>query len=176
MCNGNSQRAPGGAGLHKGGVKATRHFPNEAEIKARDKYDRETYGIPRTNPFEPDREYFKRVGKYRQNQVDQQAAQRQALIAQQQAQSVALQRQMGQQRTEQDEEVSRLTGLQSKKISGIKQRGDAVVSSLRILGQEQPMAPSASQTSSRGRRGGARTSKATIARGSTRSRGINFSI
>lgn len=149
-------------------------FFNRTIAKA--KIDEKKYGIARTNPFESDKKYFKRVGKFRQAQVDQQAKQRKALIAQQQAESVRLQRQMTEQQEAQNKTVGGLTAQQEERISGIRRRGDAVVSSLRILGIEQPTAPSASQTPSRGKRGGARTSAPTVARGSARSRGINLSI
>lgn len=120
--------------------------------------------------------HYKRVGKMRQKEADELAAGRKALIAQQQAESVSLQRQMGRQEAQQMKKIASLTEQQNERVSGIRRRGDSVVSSLRILGQGQPEAPSASQTPSRGRRGGARTSKTTVARGSARSRGVNLSI
>jgi hypothetical protein len=140
------------------------------------KRDIEKYGIPRTNPLESDRKYFKRVGKYRQKQVDELASQRDALIAQQQAESQRLQAQMVQQQGEQSKKVAGLQVQQAEKLSGIKSRGQSVVSSLQILGQRQPTAPTASQTASRPSGRGAASTQANVARGSARSRGTNLSI
>lgn len=150
-------------------------FDNPA-LEQRNKQDIEKYGIPRTNPFESDRKYFKRVGKYRQKQVDELSSQRDALIAQQQAESQRLQVQTVQQQQQQSKKVADLQVQQAEKLSGIKSRGQSVVSSLQILGQRQPTAPTASQTAQTGGRRGAGSTQANVARGSARSRGTNLSI
>ena len=149
---------------------------NNPVLERQNQKEIEKYGIPRTNVFESDRKYFKRVGKYRQKQVDELSSQRNALIAQQQAESQRLQVQTVQQQQEQSKKVAGLQVQQAEKLSGIKSRGQSVVSSLQILGQRQPTAPTASQTAQTGGRRGASSTQANVARGSARSRGTNLSI
>ena len=121
-------------------------------------------------------EHYGRVGEKRQKGVDELAEQRNAVMAQQLAESQRLQAQMAEQSNAQIEEVAGLQEQQAKRISGIKSRGQSVVSSLQILGQEQPMAPAASQTASRKKGRGSSATQANVARGSARSRGTNLSI
>ncbi len=125
---------------------------------------------------ESKKDHYKRIGKIRQAEADEMASQQNALIAQQQAESQRLQVQMVKQQQEQSKKVAGLQVQQAEKLSGIKSRGQSVVSSLRILGQKQPMAPTASQTAQAGGRRGAGSTQANIARGSARSRGTNLSI
>ncbi len=120
--------------------------------------------------------HYRRVEKMRQTQADEMASQQQALIAQQQAESQRLQTQMVQQQQQQSKDVAGLQSQQAEKLSGIKSRGRSVVSSLQILGQRQPTAPTASQTAQTGGRRGAGSTQANVARGSARSRGTNLSI
>tara|TARA_R100000951_G_scaffold65983_1_gene55848 strand:- start:2636 stop:3130 length:495 start_codon:yes stop_codon:yes gene_type:complete len=125
---------------------------------------------------ESERKHYERIGKKRQKEADEMASQQNALMAQQQAESQRLQVQMVEQQQEQSKEVAGLQVQQAEKLSGIKSRGQSVVSSLRILGQKQPMAPTASQTASRPSGRGAASTQANVARGSARSRGTNLSI
>lgn len=120
--------------------------------------------------------HYKRVGEMRQAEADEMASQQRALMAQQQAESQRLQAQMVQQQQEQSKTVAGLQVQQAEKLSGIKSRGQSVVSSLQILGQRQPTAPTASQTAQTGGRRGASSTQANVARGSARSRGTNLSI
>ena len=62
------------------------------------------------------------------------------------------------------------------KVLGIKNAGGAAATSLRILGQAQPAAPSAQQTPRGVSRRGAGTTAANVARGSAQSKGFNLSI
>ncbi len=150
--------------------------PYNPIIQRKTQKEIEKYGIPRSHPLESDKKYFKRVGKHRQKQVDELSSQRDALIAQQQAESRRLQVQMVQEQQEQSKKVAGLQVQQAEKLSGIKSRGQSVVSSLQILGQRQPTAPTASQTAQTGGRRGAGSTQANVARGSARSRGTNLSI
>lgn len=125
---------------------------------------------------ESEKDFYKRIGKKRQAEMDALSEQRNAVMAQQQAESQRLQAQIVQQQQQQSETVAGLEAQQAEKVSGIRSRGQSVVSSLQILGQKQPMAPTASQTASRpGGRGAASTSSS-VTRGSARSRGTNLSI
>ncbi len=135
----------------------------------------EKYGIPRTTPFESDKKYFRRVGQYRQKQVDKLSDERNALMAQQQAESQRLQVQMLEQEKAQYKKAAGLREQQAERVSGIRSRGQSVVSSLAILGQNQQTAPTASQTAKTTRRGAGRT-KAAVVRGSAQGGGINLSI
>ena len=154
MCSGAIQRDP------ETGVIGLRHGPTG-----------EIAGIG-----ESESDFYKRVGKKRQAEVDAQADQRNALIAQQTAESNRLQSQMAKQQQKQNIKVAGLQQQQQTQLAGIKSRGNSVVSSLQILGQKQPSAPTASQTA-RSRVGrGAGTTSTNIARGSARNRGTNLSI
>jgi len=72
--------------------------------------------------------------------------------------------------------VKRMAATQAKKVGGIRSRGQSVSSSLSILAEQQPMAPSAVRTDPRARRKGAASTAAQVARGSSRNRGPNLSI
>ena len=140
------------------------------------KRDMDKYGMTRTNVFESDKEFFKRIGKQRQAEMDAMSDQRNAIMEQQRSESQRLQTQMVQQQEQHSKDVAGLQTQQAEKVSGIRSRGQSVVSSLRILGQQQPMAPTASQTASRPGSRGAASTQANVARGSARSRGTNLSI
>lgn len=140
------------------------------------KDDMKKYGYERTNYFENDRDFFKRVGKLQQKEVDRQAAENTQLIASQQAQSRSMQSQMVQQQAQQERDSNELAELQSQKVTGMRRSGDAVVSSLQILGQQAPEAPTASQTETSSKKKRVGATKASISRGSARSRGVNLSI
>jgi len=131
-------------------------------------------------------QHYKRVGKMRQKEADELASQRNAVMAQQQAESQRLQAQMVAQQKAQNAKVAGLRAEQkaanqvreaeqAKKVSGIRSRGQSVVSSLAILGQNQQTAPTASQTA-RPTRKGSGTTKAAVVRGSAQGGGINLSI
>lgn len=78
--------------------------------------------------------------------------------------------------TAQAANVERMAADQAKKVGGIRSRGQSVSSSLSILSQGQPTAPSAVRTNPRARRKGAASTSAQVARGSSRNRGPNLSI
>ena len=111
----------------------------------------------------------------KQAELDRLAAERRALSQQQQAQSVAMQRQFAAQEAAQGVKASELRAEQAETLGGIRAQGSAVNQSLQILCQEQPQAPTASQTP-RTKTRGAKATATNIARGSTRSRGPNLSI
>ena len=112
----------------------------------------------------------------KQKQLDRLAEERMLVARQQQAQSAVLQQQMVDQQVAQTARAEGLQAEQAKTLGGIKSRGQSVVSSLQILGQRQPTAPTASQTARAGGRRGASSTQANVARGSARSRGTNLSI
>ena len=64
----------------------------------------------------------------------------------------------------------------AQKVAGIERAGGATATSLRILGQKQPMAPSATQTPRDKKRRGSGTTSASLARGTGSTRGTNLSI
>ena len=131
------------------------------------RYDRDNYGFERLNPTESDKDFFKRIGKIRQAEVDAQAEKRKALIAQQQAQSQSLQRRMAEQQNLQNEKVAELTAAQNEKVAGIKAQGAAATSALRALDQEQLSAPTAQITGRQGKSGSARSTTARLRMGQT---------
>ncbi len=140
-----------------------------------------TYGIRNKTTgeiaylYESKEDHYKRVGKMRQKEADELASQRNAVMAQQQAESQRLQAQMLQQQKAQEKKVAGLQAQQAERVSGIRSRGQSVVSSLAILGENQPTAPTASQTA-RPTKKGAGTTKAAVVRGSAQGGGINLSI
>ena len=138
------------------------------------------------------------LANQRKQVMQQQQAKSQALQAQQ-AQSMAEQKtRVTQLRTQQSERlaeakatqqgkatrlaadqaanVARLAAAQKTKLGGIRSRGEAVSSSLQILGKGSLTGPSATNTSPKARRRGAASTVAQVARGSTRSRGTKLSI
>ncbi len=154
MCSGAIQRDP------ESGVIGFRHGPTG-----------EIAGISESRE-----DFYKRVAKKRQAEVDAQAAKRNALMAQQQAESQRLQAQMAKQQKAQTKKVAGLESQQAERIAGVRSRGQSAVSSLQILGQTQPTAPTASQTANSRSRRGAGSTQTSISRGSTRGRGPNLSI
>ena len=114
--------------------------------------------------------------------ADQQAAQRRKVARLRSQQSSNLSALQGKQRkkaaglaTAQAANVKRMAAAQAVKIGGIRSRGQAVSSSLNILADQQPTAPSAAVSPRRSRRGAA-SNAAQVARGSSRNRGPNLSI
>ena len=63
-----------------------------------------------------------------------------------------------------------------RKVAGIERAGGAVSTSLRILGQKQPMAPQAQQTPRKKKGRSAGSTSASVARGTGSIRGTNLSI
>ena len=77
------------------------------------------------------------------------------------------------------EDVARRTAIQeetARKVAGIETAGGAVSTSLRILGQKQPMAPQAQQTPRKKKGKSAGSTSASVARGTGSIRGTNLSI
>lgn len=148
--------------------------------------------------FESEESLNKRVFDRRQSELDALANQRNQVMQQQQAQSQALQAQQAQAMAEQKSQVTQLRAQQSKKLAeaeatqaanverlaadqktklgGIKSRGQAVSSSLQILGKGSLTGPSATNTTPKASRKGAASTSAQLARGSSRNRGPNLSI
>jgi len=134
----------------------------------------------------------------KQRRLDQLAAERTALAAQQRERQAQLQIQASEARAAQGAQVERLKYEQSqrlkalgaenrvkrreieqqtaKQVAGIERAGGAAATSLRILGQVQPMAPTAVQTPKKDRTRGASSTAANVARGSASTRGTNLSI
>jgi len=121
-------------------------------------------------------QHYKRVTSMRQREADELASQRNAIMEQQRSESQRLQTEMVEQQKQQSKNVAGLQAQQTEKLTGIRSRGQSVVSSLQILGQQQPMAPTASQTASRSSGGRAASTSSRVTRGSARSRGTNLSI
>lgn len=78
--------------------------------------------------------------------------------------------------TAQEANVKSMAAAQAVKIGGIRSRGQAVSSSLQILGKKNLTGPSASSTKGKSVRKGAASTAAQVARGSSRNRGPNLSI
>lgn len=114
--------------------------------------------------------------KQRQAELDALAKQRTLLAAEQQSKKVELESQLAAQQKSQAAQVDELKGQQAERIAGIRAAGGAAATSLRILGQNQPMGPTAQITTTRNSRRGAGTTSALVARGSSASRGTNLSI
>jgi len=112
----------------------------------------------------------------RQAELDAIAAQRSAVAAAQKQQLSSYEAQAAQLELDNVARAKELQAEQDQKVAGIKRAGNAASNSLRILGQEQPMAPSAKQTM-RGSKGtGGRTTAARYQRGTGSTRGTNLSI
>jgi hypothetical protein len=72
--------------------------------------------------------------------------------------------------------VKSMAAAQAQKVGAIRSSGQAVSSSLSILADKEPTAPTAVKTNSRARKKGAASTAAQVARGSSRNRGFNLSI
>ena len=147
-----------------------------AAIETQQKADEEKYGIRRSNPLESDKKYFKRVAADRQSQVDQLNAQRVAIVAQQVSAMEQMQKEAAERRAADAEMVAAMQQEQNQRIAGIKAAGNAASSSLKVLGQAQPMAPGAQQSRRRSGRKNAGSTSAGFLRGSASARGTNLSI
>jgi len=109
----------------------------------------------------------------RQRQLERQKRQlesQQAAIVAQQKKKVAETKLMYKTKT------NKMKAKSEAKVFGIKNAGAAAATSLRILGQVQPDAPTARQTPRNAGRRGAGTTAANVARGSTQNKGFNLSI
>ena len=140
----------------------------------------------------------KKKAKERQRELDRLAEERTALARQQVARQKELEAQqvafieandakVARLNDEQDERLAQLAASDkqardrikretAQKVAGIERVGGATATSLRILGQKQPMAPSATQTPRDKKRRGAGTTSASVARGTGSTRGTNLSI
>ena len=157
-------------------VRARRPVIDFDVVEAQQVADEKKYGIRRSNPLESDAKYFKRVGEYRQRQVDQLNAQRLAIVAQQSSEMSRIKQEADSKRAADKQMVADLQKEQNERIAGIKAAGNAASGSLRVLGQAQPMAPTAQQTRRRSGRKGAGSTSAGFSRGSASTRGTNLSI
>ena len=168
----------GGVNPKSGRPKNNRHIAAIGDALFKQQVAKETkkYGIARTDIFESNEDYYKRVQKFNEKKVAEQERQNRALIAQQQAQSQVLQRQMLDQQNAQNKKVGELRDLQFEKLKGIRSKNDAAVSSLRILGQQQPTAPTAAQSVPRSRKQRPGSTSTSVSRGSAQGRGANLSI
>ena len=129
----------------------------------------------------------RRDAERRQREADERAAQRQAELDALAAQRSALAASQVQQLTNYETQASnlelqniaraeQLTAEKEVKVAGIRRAGNAASNSLRILGQQQPTAPTAKQTT-RGSKGpGGRLTAARYQRGTGSTRGTNLSI
>lgn len=128
-----------------------------------------------------------RKAERRQRELDKLAREQEQIAREQQLRRNRLESQQAAMMAEQNQQVATLRGQQDQKLAdmkaanmdkvmGIKRASGAAATSLRILGQVQPPAPTAKQTSrGQGRRGSGATSAA-VARGSGSTRGFNLSI
>lgn len=159
-----------------GGIRRKRPGFDREAVQAQGVADEKKYGIRRSNPLERDADFFKRVGEYRQQQVDQLNAQRLAIVAQQVSDMKRIKQEADRSRAADRRMVADLQKEQDQRIAGIKAAGNAASGSLRVLGQVQPMAPTAQQTKRRSGRRGAGSTPAGFSRGSASTRGTNLSI
>jgi hypothetical protein len=129
----------------------------------------------------------RRDAERRQREADERAAQRQAeldaIAAQRSAVAAAQVQQLNNYEAQaaqlELDNVARAEELQAEqdlKVAGIKRAGNAASNSLRILGQEQPMAPTARQTMRGSKASGGRRTAARYQRGTGSTRGTNLSI
>lgn len=147
---------------------------------------------------ERDQKRLDKQAREAQAELDRLADDRSALAAQQVADSALLQQQFADQRQtqidnaaglqgkqdakllgikdEQNRKSAELATAQAVKVGGIRSRGQAVSSSLQILGKQNLTGPSASSTKGKSVRKGAASTAAQVTRGSTRNRGPNLSI
>lgn len=112
----------------------------------------------------------------RQAELDALAAQRSALAAAQVQQLADYEAQASSLELQNIARAEELTAQKEAKVSGIKRAGNAASNSLRILGQQQPMAPTAMQTMRRPKSSGGRMTPARYQRGTGSTRGTNLSI
>tara|TARA_B100000475_G_C14839008_1_gene248199 strand:+ start:199 stop:615 length:417 start_codon:yes stop_codon:yes gene_type:complete len=129
----------------------------------------------------------RRDAERRQREADERAAQRQAELDALAAQRSALAASQVQQLADYETQASNLelqniaraeelTAEKEVKVAGIKRAGNAASNSLRILGQQQPTAPTARQTMRRPKASGGRMTAARYQRGTGSTRGTNLSI
>ena len=112
----------------------------------------------------------------RQRRLDALAAQRSALAASQSQQLQAYKAQSAQLESDNSAKIDELKAQQASEVAGIERAGNAASNSLRILGQEQPMAPSAKQSRKKAKGSGSKSTAASYQRGSASTRGTNLSI
>ena len=112
----------------------------------------------------------------RQARLDVLAAQRSALAASQSQQLQAYEAQSAQLETDNAARIDDLKAQQATEVAGIKRAGNAASNSLRILGQDQPMAPHAKQSLKKAKGSGSKATAASYQRGSGSTRGTNLSI
>ena len=124
-----------------------------------------------------EREQIARQNAQRSRQLQNQ---QQAMVAAQKNQVAALKAQQGNKlkgmKSKSDAEQAAILEASNKKVKGIQLAGGAAATSLRILGQTQPKAPTAQRTPRNAGRRGAGTTAAEVARGSAQNRGFNLSI
>lgn len=115
----------------------------------------------------------------RQAKLERLSAERERLVVQQRQQQQQLQAQMATQQVAQQQKVGALRADQAERAGGIRAAGNAAASSLRILAQGQPSAPTA-QVSSRSTAAGVpRSTRASLSIGRTRrsaGSGSNLSV
>ena len=117
-----------------------------------------------------------REAERRQREIDALAAQRSALAASQSQQLQAYKSQSAQLQSANSAKINELKAEQASEVAGIERAGNAASNSLRILGQEQPMAPSAKQSRKKTRGSGSKLTAARYQRGTGSTRGTNLSI
>ena len=147
---------------------------------------------------EKEQERLDQQARDAQAELDRIADESNAIATQQLAESARLQKQFADQQQDQRDRVTSLEAQQDEKLLGIKNeqnrkseelataqavkvggirsRGQAVSSSLQILGKQNLTGPSASSTKGKSVRKGAASTAAQVTRGSTRNRGPNLSI
>ena len=129
----------------------------------------------------------KKKAERREEKLEQIAKEREAIAKRQEQERRRLESQQAAMVAQQRKKVSeveqkfktRVAGMKAeseRQVAGIRNAGGAAATSLRILGQAQPTAPTAQQTPRNSGRRGAGVTAADVARGSAQNRGFNLSI
>lgn len=117
-----------------------------------------------------------REAERRQRELDALAAERSALAANQVQRLNAFKAKSAQIDASNQAQVAALETQQAEQVAGIRRAGNAASNSLRILGQNQPVAPTAKQTTRSSKKPGSRMTSARYQRGSGSMQGTNLSI
>ena len=160
-----------------GGIKSRRPTINYDAIAARDRAEQQKYGMKRSSPLESDADYFARIRRKRQAEVNALAAQRKRVAKQQVQRRDELEAQRAASVAASQAEVEKLQKIQQERLASMANRqaeltaeteqsmkramaaGQAVSSSLGILSNaSNKQGRTAAVTRARSRsRGGRRT-------------------
>lgn len=133
-------------------------------------------GSSKKREAEREQKRLEKKAERRQKELDRLAREREQLVVEQEQRQNELQAQLATQQRTQRRTVRGLQADQAERVGSIRAAGNAAASSLRMLSESQPTAPTAAITQRGANRKGAASTSAKLARGSGRTTGVNLSI